>query len=150
MTMARPLLEQSELFKGVSPEEFKVLTPLARYETFNTGSIVFFQDALAEKAYLLDYGVVALKTSLADSLEITYEMITRRGDFFGWSALVEPFRLTATAICLEKTRVLELHRKDLNHLFGRYPQLGFKVMKNLCILIARRLHRTRQLVTGEI
>ncbi len=148
--MPSPLLEQSELFKGVPPEAFKVLTPLVRYETFKTGSIVFFQDARAEKAYLLDHGVVALKTSLSDGLEITYEMITRRGDFFGWSALVKPFRLTATAICLEKTRVLELNRKDLNQLFGRYPQLGFKVMQNLCILIARRLHRTRQLLTGEI
>jgi CRP/FNR family transcriptional regulator, cyclic AMP receptor protein len=150
MSMTKPLLKQSELFKGVSPEELMLLTPLTRSETFSTGSIVFFQDAPAEKAYLLDHGLVALKTSLSDGVEITYEMITHRGDLFGWSALVEPFQLTATAICLEKTKVLELNRKDLNQLFSRYPRLGFKVMQNLCVLIARRLQRTRQILTGEI
>ena len=150
MSMTRPLLKQSELFKGVSADELKLLTPLTRSETFNTGSIVFFQDAPAEKAYLLDHGLVALKTSLSDGLEITYEMITHRGDLFGWSALVEPFQLTATAICLEKTKVLELNRKDLNRLFSQVPRLGFKVMQNLCVLIARRLQRTRQILTGEL
>ncbi|MBI5603904.1 MAG: cyclic nucleotide-binding domain-containing protein, partial [Deltaproteobacteria bacterium] len=136
--MAELQLKQSELFKKVVPEGLKILAPLARLETYAPGSIIFSQNTLAEKLFLLDHGVVALKTSLADGLEITYEMITKKGDPFGWSALVEPFQLTATAICLEKTQVIAFQQKELDRIFQQHPDLGFTVMKNLCVLIARR------------
>lgn len=148
MTMV--LLKQCELFNRMSPEELKVLSALAQKEAFAPGSIIFSQNTLAEKVYLLDQGMVALKTSLSEGLEITYEMITKRGEPFGWSALVEPFRLTATAICLEKTRVISFHNKDLNRIFNDDQQIGYRVMKNLCVLIARRLHRARQLLAEQI
>ncbi len=148
--MAELQLKQSELFKKVVPEGLKILSPLARRETYAPGSIIFSQNTLAEKLFLLDHGVVALKTSLADGLEITYEMITKKGDPFGWSALVEPFQLTATAICLEKTQVIAFQQKELDRIFTQHPDLGFTVMKNLCVLIARRLQRTRQLLAGQV
>ena len=150
MGMAELQLKQSELFKKVVPEGLKILAPLARLETYAPGSIIFSQNTLAEKLFLLDQGVVALKTSLAGGLEITYEMITKKGDPFGWSALVEPFKLTATAICLEKTQVIAFQQKELDRIFTQHPDLGFTVMKNLCILIARRLQRTRQLLAGQV
>lgn len=143
-------LKQSELFKKVAPEGLGILSPIGQEEFYAPGSIIFSQNSLAEKVYLLDHGVVALKTSLSEGLEITFEMITKKGDPFGWSALVEPFLLTATAICLEKTLVLAFRQKDLDRVFAQHPDLGFTIMKNLCFLIARRLHRTRQLLAGQV
>ena len=93
---------------------------------------------------------MALKTSLTNGLEITYEMITKRGDPFGWSALIEPFQHMTTAICLENTKAVVFNRKDLHRLFPKHPVLGFKVMQNLSILIAKRLERTRRLLVGQI
>ncbi len=144
------LLKQNELFKKVSPEELKILTPLAGRETFASGSIIFNQGSRAEKIYLLDYGSIALKSAFSDGLEITYEMVTRKGDAFGLSALVTPFRFTTTAICLEKTGVMAFSQKNLMKSLSHYAPLGFKVMQNLCILLARRLQRTRQLLAGQI
>ena len=143
-------LKKSALFKKVSPEEFKVLIPMAQQQTLASGSIIFYQDHPAEKIYLLDTGSVAIKTLCSNGLEITYEMITQKGGSFGLSALVAPFRFTTTAICVEKTQVVVFGRKDLIRTFTQYPLLGFKVMQNLCILIARRLEWTRQLLAGQI
>ena len=148
--MTIPLLKKSELFNKVSPEEIKVLTPLSQEKTFSPETIIFSQNTPAERIYLLDQGSVALKTVLSNGLEITYEMITKQGDPFGWSALVEPFEHMTTAICLEKTGVVVFNRKDLIRIFPQYPLLGFKVMHNLCILLARRLERTRLLLVGQI
>jgi CRP-like cAMP-binding protein len=148
--MTVSLLKQSDLFKKISSEELKALIPLGQEKTFETGSIVFSQNAPAEKVYLLVTGLVALKTTLTNGLEITYEMITRKGDPFGWSALIEPYHHMTTAICLEKTRTLVFNRKDLKRLFPQHPILGFKVMQNLSILIAKRLERTRRLLVGQI
>lgn len=148
--MIIPLLKKSELFSKVSPEEMNVLTPLSQEKTFSTETIIFSQNAPAERVYLLDHGSVALKTVLSNGLEITYEMITKPGDPFGWSALIEPFEHMTTAISLEETGAIVFNRKDLIRIFPQYPLLGFKVMHNLCILLARRLERTRRLLVGQI
>jgi CRP-like cAMP-binding protein len=144
------LLKQSELFKKVPDEEIKVLELLAREKIFSPGTTIFTQNTAAQKVYILNSGSVALKTTLANDLEITYEMITKRGDPFGWSTLVEPFQHMTTALCLEETKVLAFHGRDLKRTFPQHPFLGFKVMQNLCVLLARRLERTRRLLVGQI
>ena len=143
-------VKQSELFNKISSRDLELLTPLAEAETFPTGSIIFYQDTLGERVYLLDRGVVAVKTALSEGLEVTFEIIKKKGSPFGWSALVEPYQLSATAICLEKTRVLSFERKAFNQVLTQHPALGFKVMRNLCIIIAKRLQRTRRLLMGQI
>ena len=145
----RPL-KQSALFNKVSPEEAKLLVRLAHKETFTTGSIIFSQGSRAEKIYLLGYGNIALKTAFSDGLEITYEMITRKGEAFGLSALVAPFRFTTTAVCLEKTEARVFPQKDLIKTLSSHSLLGFKVMQNLCVLLARRVERTRRLLAGQV
>jgi CRP-like cAMP-binding protein len=148
--MVLSLLKQSDLFKKIPVEELKALIPLSHQKTFTAKSIIFSQQAKAEKVYLLEGGLVALKTTLTNGLEITYEMISKRGDPFGWSALIEPYQHMTTAICLEDTQATFFTRKDLKRLFPQHPLLGFKVMQNLSVLIAKRLERTRRLLVGQI
>ncbi|MEW6185437.1 MAG: cyclic nucleotide-binding domain-containing protein [Thermodesulfobacteriota bacterium] len=148
--MATTLLKKSDLFKKIIPEEIKILSTLALEKTFPTGTIIFSQTDRAENVYLLENGRVALKTSLTTGLEITYEMIEKKGDPFGWSSLIEPFRHMTTAICLEPTEVLLFSRKDLFKLFPKNPHLGYVIMQNLCQLLASRLERTRRLLVGQI
>jgi CRP-like cAMP-binding protein len=148
--MPPSLLKKSDLFKKIVPEEIRVLSLLAREKKFPTGSIIFSQNDRAENVYLLEKGRVALKTSLTTGLEITYEMIEKKGDPFGWSSLIEPFCHMTTAICLEPTEVLLFSRKDLFRLFPKNPHLGYRVMQNLCQLLASRLERTRRLLVGQI
>jgi CRP/FNR family transcriptional regulator len=144
------LLKQSELFKKVPPEELKAILHTAQEITFDPGTIIFSQHSSAERFYVLDEGLVALKTSFSDGLEITYEMIRKKGESFGWASLFEPFKHTTTAICLEKTKALVFGRKPVYRLFPQHPVLGFRVMQNLCILLARRLERTRRLLAGRM
>ena len=144
------LLKQSELLKKVPPEELKVLLTLAREITFDPGTIIFTQHSVASRIYVLDEGLVALKTSFSDGLEITYEMIRKKGESFGWASLFEPFKHTTTAICLEKSKAVVFERKPVYRLFPHHPLLGFRVMQNLCILLARRLERTRRLLAGQM
>jgi CRP-like cAMP-binding protein len=148
--MTIPLLKQSELFKKVPPEELKVLAPLAKQKAFEPGTIIFSQNNSAEKIFVLDQGSVALKTSISDGLEITYEVIKKKGDSFGWAALIEPYRYTTTAICLEKSVAVVFERKTLYRIFPHHPLLGFRVMQNLCVLLGRRLERTRHLLASQI
>jgi CRP-like cAMP-binding protein len=148
--MTTAALTHCAIFKGLSREERNLFLPLAEVESFKTGALIFLQDTPAEKVYILDQGSVALKTILQADLEITFEILKQEGTPFGWSALVEPYRLTATALCLENTRVISFDGKSLINLFRHHPLLGYKVVRNLCALIARRLQRTRALVAGQL
>ena len=148
--MNRAALTQCEILKGLSPDERNLIFPLAETESFKTGTLIFIQDTPAEKVYILDQGSVALKTVLPAGLEITFEIFKMKGTPFGWSALVKPYRLTATAVCLENTRIISFKGKSLINLFHQNPNLGYTVFRNLCALVARRLIRTRELVTGQL
>jgi len=64
--------------------------------------------------------------------------------------LVEEGRFTATAECLEDSRLISFKRKDLEDFFAENPQLGYRFMKNLARLISRRLESTRALLFKEI
>ena len=143
-------LAKCEIFKGLSPDERKLFFPLSETESFKTGDLIYRQDTPAEKVYILDRGSVALKTVLPAGLEISFEVLERKGTPFGWPALVEPYRLFTSAVCLENTRVISFKRKALFDFFDQYPVLGYKLFRNLCALVARRLIRTRQLVAGQL
>ena len=143
-------LSQCPILKGLSPDERSLFSPLAETESFKTGAIIYRQDTPAEKVYILDQGSVALKTVLSAGLEISFEIFKKRGTPFGWPALVEPYRLITTAVCLENTRVISFQGKSLISLFHQNPLLGYIVYRNLCALVARRLIRTRELVAGQL
>lgn len=148
--MKAAALAHCEILQGLSQDERNLFSSLAETESFKTGALIFLQDSPAEKVYILDQGSVALKTVLQAGLEITFEIFNRTGTPFGWSALVEPKRLTATAVCLENTQVISFKGKPLLNLFQQNPLLGYKVFGNLCALIGRRLMRTRELVAGQL
>jgi CRP-like cAMP-binding protein len=143
-------LDQCVILKGLSADERSLFFPLAETESFGAGATIYRQDTPAEKVYILDQGSVALKTVLPAGLEISFQVFKVRGTTFGWPALVDPYRLITTAVCLEDTRVISFKGKSLIRLFHQNPFLGYIVYKNLCALVARRLIRTRELVASQL
>ncbi|MDI6756382.1 MAG: cyclic nucleotide-binding domain-containing protein, partial [Thermodesulfobacteriota bacterium] len=100
--------------------------------------------------YVLLKGAVSIKMRLAEHGELVLSTLKETGEIFGWSALVEEGRSTATAECLEETRILSFAKKDIEDLFRRNPALGYQFMKRLATLISRRLQNTRALLVKEI
>ena len=82
--------------------------------------------------------------------ELVLNTLRQAGEIFGWSALVEGGRSTASAESLEESQVLSFRKKDLEALFYKDPALGYRFMKRLASLISRRLENTRTLLLREI
>jgi CRP-like cAMP-binding protein len=66
-----------------------------------------------------------------------------QGETFGWSALIEPRRYTASAVCLGEVKVLAIDGAKLSKLLEEDLQLGFTVMKKVAEIISSRLRNTR-------
>ncbi len=148
------LLQSFELFEGLNEDELKAVAALGHEENFDEGEVIFQEGTEARRVYLLLEGRVALRFRLPlkpPSRETTIETISK-GDAFGWSALVKPHRLTASAICSEPTRCLAFEREDLIRLFQENNHIGYIVMEHLTAIIASRLRDVRlQLIreTGQ-
>jgi CRP-like cAMP-binding protein len=71
------------------------------------------------------------------------DAVNEQGRTFGWSALIEPRRYTASAVCLGEVKVLAIDRADLMKLLEEDLQLGFTVMKKVAEINSSRLRNTR-------
>ncbi|MBI5956978.1 MAG: cyclic nucleotide-binding domain-containing protein [Chloroflexi bacterium] len=146
------VLRGFEIFQGLSDEQIKEIAALAKEEEFEEGAVIFQEDTEAENLYILEEGRVALRFRLIVrplSKETTVDTV-RRGEAFGWSALVKPHRLTASAICAERAKAVVIRGKELRELFEKNHHVGYIVMTNIAEIIATRLRDVRLQLIREM
>ena len=143
-------LAQSWFFKGFARTQIGTLLSNGHEVSYPAGGKVLVEGDPAESFHVLLQGAVAIKVRIEEHGELVLSMLTQPGEIFGWSALVEEGRFTATAECLEESSILSFQRKKLEDLFARDPSLGYLFMKRLASLISRRLENTRALWKKEI
>lgn len=159
-------LSQFPFFSGISRERLAEIESLSMVQTFTRGNTVFRNNEPARNLYALAEGQVSLSILFREDIvtrEIRYEDYIRTNietlekpvvienikakDIFGWSALVEPERMTATATCEKDCEILLFPASDLRRVFNTDPKLGYLLCSRLNSLIARRLNsRTERLV----
>jgi CRP/FNR family cyclic AMP-dependent transcriptional regulator len=137
-------------FEGFDEPQVDAILGLAREAVYPAGKEIIVEGDLAETFYILLAGVISLKMSAKEHGELVLSTLRKTGEMFGWSAMVEGGRSTASAECLEESYVLTFQKKELEDLFARNPRLGYLFMKKLCILISRRLQNTRSFLQRGI
>jgi CRP-like cAMP-binding protein len=129
-------IKESELFKGVTS---RVLTDIAKgceEMSFGKGETIFEKGESSQDVYELLEGGVDLASLERSIIHLT---VSRNGQIFGWSALVEPHLRTATAICSADTRVIRIPRDAVERAIERHPHEGIFILKNLMGIITTRL-----------
>ncbi len=129
-------IQEAELFKGVSE---RVLTEIANEGeelTLEAGATLFDAEDDAPHIYELVEGSVDL---IMLEKHIVHLTVSRTGQIFGWSALVEPYTRTATAKCTSQTKVIKMSRDSIERAIERHPHEGLAILKNLTRIIAERL-----------
>jgi len=148
--LSRSHLARIWFFKGFAGPELDALLALGKEILYPAGGIVVLEGEPAEAFHFLVQGMVSIKMRAEEHGELVLKTLKQTGEIFGWSALVEEGRSTATAECLEETKVLSFKKQDLEVLFAKDPALGYRFMKRLAGLISRRLESTRALLLKQI
>jgi CRP/FNR family cyclic AMP-dependent transcriptional regulator len=145
-------LNKFDVFRGLNNEELRKIAMVCREHTFEQGQIVFSEGSKAEDLYILQKGKVAIEMELHPSGRRVKATVTTLGPgrLFGWSALVEPHILTASASCEEKAEAIAIKGADFLDLFEKDNHIGYVVMKNLAAIVSSRLTRTRQRLALEM
>ena len=132
-------------FGGLGDEVLRPLADMARRVSLTEGTTIFRENTPAAGLYLLLEGWVDIVQD-GDGRGERMELVTTltQGDIFGWSAIVEPYVYTASAIATTPAGALEFPAADLLALLQADAGLCYTVMNRTCRVLAARLRATRK------
>lgn len=120
---------------------------------YEAGATIFKEGDVAQELLVLQEGKVALQMTLPRAEAETSRRMTvdvvNKNEMIGWSAIVEPYIYTMSAVCLQKTKALSISGTKLRILMQDNQKVGYLVLQGLIRVVASRLNETRQLLVSE-
>lgn len=144
----KDLLKQSPYFSELDEVALDELSHLCKEESYNAGEIIFRENEVARKFYIVIEGWVSLKIEEAGS---TLTSIKEKGELFGWASLVEPYRYTATAETLANTKILSIEAEPFQkNFFQNHLKFALNFMNKLAQVINQRLEDSRKQLISSL
>ncbi len=103
---------------------------------FNPGQVIFHLGDPGGLLYLISKGKVKISHTTAEGQEVVLAILGP-GDFFGELALLDDSPRSATAVALEVTETLTLHREEFMRYLSDNPEFALHVLKTLARHIRR-------------
>lgn len=141
-------LRRYPFFANVSEEALKEVAMISDEVTAESGKTLFNEDDPADALYILADGEVDLKYTLGDGEKRVVDTLVA-GDLLVWSALVEPYRCTATGTTRKPCKLVSINARKLRALCAVNHDLGYRLLISITQLLATRLEGARvQLATS--
>ena len=152
------ILKQADIFYEVTPTQLELVAALCQERRCKTGDIIFEENAASDELYIIAQGEVEIQVdpSLVGAEDqktsgpVTIATL-RRGQSFGEVALVDQGLRSATARCsANNTQLFVVPRDKLIMLCDTYPQLGYRLMRNLAADLALKIRSTDLRIREEL
>jgi CRP/FNR family cyclic AMP-dependent transcriptional regulator len=149
----KQVLKDCVLFFGLSDSETEKIASLVVEKQYEAGATMFSTGDTAEELFVLLEGRVAVQMTLPKTVELASRRITidvvTKNEIAGWSAILEPYKYTFTAVCMQNTVALSISGNKLRSLLRDNPKIGYEVMEGLAKVMAAGLNDTRQILISE-
>jgi len=129
-------IQQTDLFRGMDKDFVKETYDLTVKDSFEKGEVLFSEGDHATYFYILLKGRVRLGTR--DTGQVVHT-VSRPGEAFGWSSLVGRDVYSASAECLESTKLLKIDREDFQEILEKDPTNGLSFFRRLAGALGERL-----------
>lgn len=103
---------------------------------------IFREGSECRSTYVIEAGHVGLDVSVSGR-GVVRLLTLGPGDLLAWSGIVGGARMTASAVALEPTRLVEFSAVELRDLAERDHEFGFAWMRATAEALAKRLTATR-------
>jgi len=136
-------------FGFLKPEELDAIAMIAEEAAYPKDEVIFRANQPAQVLYLLEKGCVDLYD---ESYDVLFKPQLRRqylvgeinpGEVFGISALIEPFKMTASAIASAPCKVIQIDAGKLLALTASFPGLDCVFYQQALQTLLERLRYTR-------
>lgn len=142
-------LKRCVIFKNWPEKALREIIPLVKKNSFAKGEIIVEENRPARYLFVLARGEVAISVKWRSG-ELVTEVVKKKGDILGWSALVPPQKYTASAKGLQEGQVLVIKGRDLERYLKKRPALGWLLGQRLAALISSRLRHTRSFLAQTL
>lgn len=139
------MLRRYSLFAGLDPALFKEIAMLGDEITLEKDEWLFHEDDEADALYLVASGAVELKIQLGQQAAAHFADLSTlvEGDVVGWSALVEPYVYTLSAVAASPATLIRLDAPRLRALMDENSEFGYTLMSRLAGALGERLTHLR-------
>ncbi|MCS6834641.1 MAG: cyclic nucleotide-binding domain-containing protein [Anaerolineae bacterium] len=150
-----PVLRQADIFDELTPTQLELIGSICTERHYQAGDVIFEENTPGDEMYIIANGEVEI---IVDPALIGHESnaprtiaTLRRGQSFGEVSLVDEGLRSASARCsLHDTHLIVIPRDKLMLLCDTYPQLGYKLMRNLAADLAMKIRHTDLQVREQI
>jgi len=149
-------LRRYDLFNFMGDKKLEAVAALAEEKEYQEGDVIIEFGQPADTFYFLADGNVAYYYIVTTENDPYYKKEyhihdINAGEIFGISALIEPYKYTATLRVDKPSRVIEIKASDLRTLCDADPKLAYGLMQAVAKAAIARLEATRiQLIAARV
>jgi CRP/FNR family transcriptional regulator len=120
------------IFSGLISEELSKVANLIVKKKYEKGELIIMEGSYSDNLIIIDQGQVKVfRYTIEGKEQILY--IFAQGDFFGEKNLLRNQEASYNVEALERTKICMINKKDFQKLLRDYPEIGIKVIEELCI-----------------
>lgn len=142
------LLKKIVLFSDLNVKELQIVKGFLHHVKFKEGECLFKENEKGNELYILSKGKIGISkkmTLIEDRDEVDKTFITlseEQNVFFGEIGLLGYKRRTASARAKTDCELYSIGQKDFNYISDNYPEIGFKILKQICLKLSNLLEKT--------
>jgi CRP/FNR family cyclic AMP-dependent transcriptional regulator len=142
------VLKEADIFYELTNTQLELVASICEEMTYQEGALIFAENTTGDELYVIADGEVHIEVDPSligrrDAGGPQTIATLRRGQSFGEVALVDQGVRSAAARCAKNgTRLLIIPRNKLMLLCDTYPQLGYRLMRNLAADLAMKIRTT--------
>lgn len=122
--------ESDKILSALSPKDKEYFLSFAQRLTFKKGKLIFYEEGIPTGVFLVKRGRAKIyKTGIYGKDQIFY--IYKRGDLFGYHALLANEKYEDSCEALEDCEILFFSRKDIEHLLEKIQKLKLLFIQNM-------------------
>jgi CRP/FNR family transcriptional regulator, cyclic AMP receptor protein len=145
----RELLRNVPIFSELSDADVATLARVATRRRYPKDTVVFFENEEGDFFFMILEGRIKVTILGDDGREIILSVLSA-GDFFGEMALLDNEPRSATAIAVEESELLSLHRTDFQNVIADNKAIMSALIKILTARLRRANHQISTLALLDV
>jgi CRP/FNR family cyclic AMP-dependent transcriptional regulator len=150
------ILKQADIFYDLSNTQLELIASICSERHYQAGDVVFEENTPGDELYIIANGEVEIQISPSlvgkeNAGKAQTIAVMRRGQSFGEVSMMDEGLRSASARCSQQdTHLIVIPRDKLTLLCETYPQLGYRLMRNLVLDLTMRLRNTDLQMSAQL
>jgi CRP/FNR family cyclic AMP-dependent transcriptional regulator len=143
------ILQQVELFQGLSKDELETLSGNSSSRSFPKNTVVIHENDPADSLFIIESGKVKVYCSDKNGKE--FIMNTQgEGDYFGELALLDDSTRSASVRTVEKSSFCIIFKDNFNRILDDHPNIARKLIRNLAARVRKLTADVKSLALQDV